>query len=132
MADDYVNFKLDSGDNCNVISQSLFDRLPVPHKHARQCKAKLKVYHGRRITPRDKVNLVCEYKGGTFTAVEFILIEQGLTSILGLKSCLELGHIKRIYSLKEDHLETEYADVFEGLVEIKGVQHQIEIDPPST
>ena len=96
MADDYVNFKLDSGDNCNVISQSLFDRLPVPHKHARQCKAKLKVYHGRRITPRDKVNLVCEYKGGTFTAVEFILIEQGLTSILGLKSCLELGLIKRI------------------------------------
>ena len=45
-----VNFKLDSTEDCNVISHSLFDRLPVANKQARQCKAKLKLYDGRRIT----------------------------------------------------------------------------------
>ena len=126
-----VNFKLDSGADCNVISQSLFDRLPVSQKQPRQCKAKLKVYDGHRITPRGKVSLFCEYKG-KFTVLEFILVEQDLPSILGLKSRLELGLIKRIYSLEEELPETEYADVFEGLGEIKGVRHKIQIDPYAT
>ena len=43
--------------------------------------------------------------------IEFILVEQDLPSILGLKSCLDLGLIKRIYSLEEESLENEYADV---------------------
>ena len=125
-----MNFKLDSGADCNVISHSLFDRLPVANKRARQCKAKLKVYDGRRITSKAKVSLVCEYRG-KYNVLDFILVEQDLPSILGLKSCLELGLIKRIYSLEEEQprLETAYEDVFEGLGEIKGVQHKIQIDP---
>lgn len=46
-----------------------------------------------------------------------------------MKSCLDLGLIKRIYHLQEENLESEYADVFEGLAETKGVQHKIQIDP---
>ena len=95
IADSNVNFKIDSGADCNVISQSLFDRLPVENKQSRQCKAKLKVYDGCRINPRGEVSLACEYKG-KFTVMDFILVEQDLPSILGLKSCLELGLIKRI------------------------------------
>ena len=64
--------------------------------------------------------------------VEFILVEQDLRSILGLKSCLESSLITRIYSLEKYRLETEDADVFEGLGEIKGVQHKIQIDPNAT
>ena len=64
--------------------------------------------------------------------LEFILVEQDLPPILGLKSCLELGLVQRIYSLKEENLESEYADVFEGLGEIRGVQHKIKIDPNAT
>ena len=131
IADTRVNFKLDSGADCNVISKSLLARLPVGPKQTRQCKAKLKVYDGRRITPSGKISLTCEYKG-KFTVLDFILIEQDLPSILGLKSCLELGLIKRIYHLQEENLESEYADVFEGLGEIKGVQHKIQIDPNAT
>jgi len=95
IADASVNFKLDSGADCNVISKSLLARLPVGPKQTRQCKAKLKVYDRCRITPSGKINLTCEYKG-KFTVLDFILIEQDLPSILGLKSCLELGLIKRI------------------------------------
>ena len=98
IADTRVNFKLDSGADCNVISKSLLDRLPVGPKQTRQCKAKLKVYDGRRITPSGKISLTCEYKG-KFTVL---------------------------------NLESEYADVFEGLGEIKGVQHKIQIDPNAT
>ena len=64
--------------------------------------------------------------------LEFILVEQDLPPILGLKSCLELGLVQRIYSLKEENLESEYAVVFEGLGEIRGVQHKIKIDPNAT
>lgn len=117
-----VNFKIDSGADCNVISKSLFDRLPVDPRQSCQCKAKLNVYDGRRITPCGKVSLTCEYKG-KFTVIDFILVEQDLPFILGLKSCLDLGLIKRIYRLEEENLESEYADVFEGLGEIKGVQY---------
>ena len=67
-----------------------------------------------------------------FTEVKFILVELDLPSILGLKSCLELGLIKRIYSLEEVRLETEYADFFEGLGEIIGIQHKIQIDSDVT
>lgn len=95
ITDAIVNFKLDSGADCNVISQSLFDRLSVAHKPARYCKAKLKVYDGRRITPRDKVSLVCKYKG-KFIVLDFILVEQDLPFVLELKSYLELDLIKRI------------------------------------
>lgn len=64
--------------------------------------------------------------------VDFILIEQDLPSILGLKSCLDLGLIKRIYHLQEENLESEYAGVFQGLGEVKGVQHKVQIDPNAT
>ena len=126
-----VNVKLDSGADFNVISKSLFDRLPVAQKQAHQCKAKLKVYDGRKITPKGKASLVCEYKG-KFTVLDFTLVEQDLPPILGLKSCLELGQVQRIYSFEEESLVSEYADVFEGLGEIRGVQHKIKIDPNAT
>ena len=60
--------------------------------------------------------------------MEFILIELDLPSIPGLKSCLELGLIKRIYSLEEVRLETKYAYFFEGLGEIIGIQHKLQTD----
>ena len=56
--------------------------------------------------------------------LDFILIEQDLPSILGLKSCLELSLIKRIYHLPEENMESEYADVVQDLGEIEGVQHK--------
>ena len=126
-----MNFKLDSGAGCNVISTSLFDRLPVAQKQAHQYKAKLKVYDGRKITRKGKASLVCEYKG-KFIVLELILVEQDLPPILGLKSCLEHGLVQRTYSLKEESLESEYADVFEGLGEIRGVEHKIKIDANAT
>ena len=66
--------------------------------------------------------------------LDFVLVEQDLPSILGLKSCLELGLIKRVYSLEVDSpkIEMEFSDVFEGLGEIRDVQYQIKIDPLST
>ena len=89
------------------------------------------MYDGRKITPKGKASLVCECKG-KFAVLEFILVEQDLPPILGLKSCLELGLVQRIYSLKEESLESEYADFFEGLGEISGVQCKIKIDPNAT
>ena len=65
IGDTSVNFKLDSGADCNVISKSLLARLPVGLKQTRQCKAELKVYDGRRITPSGRISLTCEYKGNS-------------------------------------------------------------------
>ena len=59
------------------------------------------MFDGRKITPKGKVSLECEYKG-KFTVIDFVLVEQNLPAILGLKSCLELGLIKQVYSLEVD------------------------------
>ena len=64
--------------------------------------------------------------------MEIILVEQDLPPILGLKSCLELGLVQKIYRFKEESLESEYTDVFEGIGEIRGAQHKIKIDPNAT
>ena len=46
------------------------------------------------------------------------------------KTCFPMeGHI---YRLEEENLASEYVDVFEGLGEIKGIQHKIQIDPNAT
>ena len=74
--------------------------------------------------PLGKVSLSCKYKGN-FT----ILVEQDPPNILGLKICLDLGLIKRTYGLEEKSLDTEYADVFEGLGKIKSILQKILVDP---
>ena len=38
-------------------------------------------------------------------------MEQDLPPIVGLKSCLELGLVQKIYRFKEDSLESEYASL---------------------
>ena len=53
-----VKFKLVSGADFKVISTLLFDPLPVAQTEAYQCKAKLQVYDGRKITPKGKASLV--------------------------------------------------------------------------
>ena len=65
---------------------------------------------------------------GKLTVLDFILVGQELRCILGLKSCLELCLIKRIYSLeKERPVEAEYSHVFKGVGVIRGVEHQIKM-----
>ena len=130
IADTRVNFKLDSGADCNVISKSLLARLPVGPKQTRQCKAKLKVYDGRRITPSGKISLTCEYKG-KFTVLDFILIEQDLPSILGLKSCLELGLIKRIYSFKKKTWNLSMQTCLRAWVRLKASSTKSKLIPMS-
>ena len=101
IADTSVNFKLDSGPDCKFIFKLLLAPLAVGPKQKRQCKAKPKVHEERRIRPSGKISQTCEYKG-KFTVLDFILIEQYLPSIFGLKSCLDLGlrNSKRIYYLQ--------------------------------
>ena len=65
IVDTNVNFKIDSGADCNVISTSLFHRIPVDPRQSCRCKARLKVYGRRRITPCGKVSLTCVYKGNS-------------------------------------------------------------------
>ena len=115
-----------------MISQSSFEQLSLTNTRIFKNRSKLKMFDGRKITPKGKVSLECEYKG-KFTVLDFVLVEQDLPSILGLKSCLELGLVKRVYSSEVDppKIETEFSDVFEGLGEIKDVQYQIKIDPVS-
>ena len=64
------------------------------------------MYDGRNVTPKGKASLVYECKG-KFAVLEFILVDQDFPPIIGLKSCLELGLVQRIYSFKEESLESE-------------------------
>ena len=69
------------------MSQSSYEQLSLTNTKILKNKSKLKMFDGRKVTPKGKVCLQCEYKG-KFTVLDFVLVEQDLPLILGLKSCL--------------------------------------------
>ena len=57
-----VNFKLDTGANCNVISEELSNHIRS-NEVIQKCKSKLFAYNKEQISVKGKVQLLSEYKG---------------------------------------------------------------------
>ncbi|KAL2090027.1 hypothetical protein ACEWY4_014715 [Coilia grayii] len=120
--DKKVRFKIDTGAQCNVIPES------IHHETGTQLgksKAKLVTYGGQCLKPVGKCNLLTEYKG-QFHHVEFQVLNQNATPLLGLTTCISLGLIKRVREITTSpgqEIQSEYADVFEGLGCFEGEQH---------
>ena len=122
-----VQFKIDTGAQCNVMSSQTYHQLS--QTPPRKSKARLVAFGGNRLNPIGKTTLLCTYKG-KFWPVEFEVVDN-VSNSLGLHSCTEMQMVKRIETLKKDPLK-EYADTFEGLGCITGVTHHIKLDQNAT
>lgn len=116
-----TKFKLDTGAQCNIIPQSI---------HAQDCskmeksKASLVTYGGQCLKPKGKCLLLGEYKGKYYD-IECQIMEDDVQPLLGLKTCTQMGLIKRVATVTSQHndIKDRYADVFTGLGCIEGEQH---------
>ena len=117
-----VRFKIDTGAQCNVIPESI--HRDICDKLERS-KAKLVTYAGHCLRPKGKCTLLSEYKGKYYD-IKFQVVDKKVQPVLGLKSSVHLGLIKRVGEVKktkDQGIQEKYADVFEGLGCIEGEQH---------
>ena len=119
-----VRFKIDTGAQCNVLSQQTYER--ISSEPLTKSQAKLVAFGGQRIRSLGKSNILCEHKGKYHT-IEFEVVSN-VSNVLGLKTITELKLIKRVDSITKDPL-AKYADTFTGLGCISNVTHRIKIDP---
>ena len=122
-----VNFQLDTGAKCNIISHRVFKTLSrVSDKKMTKSRARLTSYSGHRIKTLGTTNLTCVCKNVEHN-VQFFMTEMDSTAILGVEACQRLGLIERLCSAGVDITE-EYADSFKGLGCLPG-EYKIKLDP---
>lgn len=124
----FVNFKIDTGSQCNILSKSLYDK--ISSGKLAKSKSRLVSYSGHRIDTTGKANLSLCYKGKYYVA-DFEIVSENSEPILGLSTCLDLKLVKRVNSVSGNQdpklLVKEYEDLFHGLGCLPGIHH-IEID----
>ncbi|PIK40082.1 hypothetical protein BSL78_23064 [Apostichopus japonicus] len=126
-----INFKLDTGAHCNVISSSVLKSL----KNVRMKRSRMHLitYSGHKIQPVGQCLLLCEYQSRYYT-LTFQVIEGTSKPLLGLTACTALGLIKRVDVVDSElqaKVQEKYKDVFTGLGCLHG-KVSLKVKPGST
>ncbi|KAJ0172603.1 hypothetical protein K1T71_011742 [Dendrolimus kikuchii] len=115
-------FKLDSGADINVISYIRFRSLGFSNTIIKTSKIKLQSYTGNFIPIKGVCELKWVYKNNVFN-LNFAIADIECASVLGRKSCEQMGLIKRINTIRL----SDYSDLFSGLGCLPG-KYSIVID----
>jgi len=95
-----VSLKLDTGAQVNILPMKDFQRLRKKPK-VRDKKVNLKTYDNKTI-PTKGVCRVSLTGNGKKKDVLFVLVEGNKQAILGLKTCMQLGLIKRVHVINKE------------------------------
>ena len=116
-----VTLKIDTGAQCNSMSKKLYDK--ISQKAPNKSKVRIISYSGHKIPTCGEAMMAVSYKDKYHT-VKFHIVEQDLRPLIGGKTSLDMGLVKRCYAMNVDPSEPipsynsiiqEYKDVFEGL-----------------
>ena len=117
ICDKTVNMKLDTGAQCNVLPYHVYKQ--ISRKPLKASKSRLVSYSGHRLNTVGKATLLVSTKD-KYIPMEFEIVKDKSMPILGLKACLDLNLISRLYSLKlnsktatTEEILDNYSDVFE-------------------
>ncbi|UYV69844.1 K02A2.6-like, partial [Cordylochernes scorpioides] len=113
-----VNFKLDTGAQCNVIPLTLSKKLKL--KINSSIVRKLLTYSGESIRVMGETNVTCTIKSKA-VVLRFIISEKGITPILGRDACSQLG---LIYRVDEVCPEMEFEELFKGIGLIRNYKYK--------
>ncbi|XP_045447548.1 uncharacterized protein K02A2.6-like [Melitaea cinxia] len=126
-----IEFKLDTGADCNTLSLKLFKCINKNNKLSlKQTPAILVVYNGERIKTAGQVELSCVVKGIN-KKVCFTVIDLDVQPVIGLPDCIRLNLLKRIDEIQSDKLTEkekfikDNKDIFQGLGTIGTYQIKI-------
>ena len=121
-----IRFKIDTGAQCNVISEHTFAKFAIKPA-LRRTNTKLTAYGGTRVPIKGKCQMTTKL-GSKAIDAEFYVVEiNEAKPLIGLQTCrdLELISINNIGEVQENQpdLLGEYDDVFTGLGLVKGEYH---------
>lgn len=134
-----IAFKLDTGAQVNIIPETALPRLVVRPDINELKKVKLRSYSGENIPTLGTCTLVLDIAGKP-KEVPFVVVRGNRLPIIGLKTCISLGLVKRVHSVtnadrgvdtdRGAQVEEAYADVFQGMGKLKA-QYRIELEEPN-
>lgn len=108
VSDSTIEFKLDTGAECNVISKS--DLLKIfPKAILKKSNVKLRAYNESLIPTCGKTILPITRHGKTYHVL-FIVVEEELAPILGLNTVEHMDLIRRVEKVKEIHHKVRQLD----------------------
>ena len=122
--DKTVNFQIDTGARCNVMSQDTFHSFGIKTA-LKPTSTKLTSFSGHKLKPIGIVQLPCKIQGNNFD-IDFYIVDSSVPSVLGGSTCRETGLIQRLYNIQTNEfpkqkkdlpqdIESSYKDLFEGL-----------------
>lgn len=114
----FEKFKLDTGADINVLSYRRFKRLGFHDTILRKKNVHLQSYTGNVIPVKGICNLHCVYKNNNYN-LEFAIADLSCESVLGHKTCAEIGLVKRVNLIEL----SKYDDLFSGVGCLPGKYH---------
>ena len=127
-----IQMQIDTGAKCNVISQNGLKQMKIKTA-LKKTESKLRSYSGHTIKPLGSIKLLCYFNNNIYE-IEFQVIEQNATTILGSETCQKIGLIQRMYIVEKSvkitdnyDIQNEYSDLFLGIGRLPGI-HKIHID----
>lgn len=108
-----IEIKVDSGAQCNILSYETFERLRLNKNLIHPTKTRITSFSNHMVELIGKIKINSTYKANMFE-LEFFIVNNCRTNILGLKSCLQLGIIKRVDQLEE--INERFHCLFDGKV----------------
>ena len=122
-----VHFKMDTGAQCNVLPESIFNEINKKLK-LNSTHTKLTACGGAWVPVKGKCSLNIERDGNKKTKAEFFVVQTSNTKpLIGLQTCrdLELISINQVNEVHESTTDIlrEYDDVFNGLGLVQGEYH---------
>lgn len=111
-------FKLDTGVDINVMSYETFLSLGFKGDDITRKNIKLQSYSGDNIPVKGVCDLICSHKNVNYN-IRFAIADIKCQSVLGRKSCEEIGLVKRIHTINLK----DYEDLFSGLGCLPGQYH---------
>ncbi|XP_018359748.1 PREDICTED: uncharacterized protein K02A2.6-like [Trachymyrmex cornetzi] len=113
-----IKFKLDTGAQVNILPEKIFNSLNSMNTKLEKTNIILEAYGGQKFKPSGKVRLRCKAKG-CVRIQEFIIVRNERVPLLGLKSCIELGLLKKVVTVKviegKDEFIKKNEDLFSGI-----------------
>lgn len=114
-----VNFKLDTGAQCNIIPMSIANKIPQTEIKPSLVKY-IVSFNGGKSAVIGKCALKCEFQKVT-ALVQFQVVDFDSCPVLGKRTCTHLGFIRRVESI-----ERNYSKMYEGLGCLKNFLYKLD------
>lgn len=128
-----VNFKIDTGAKCDIITFNEFENLPSPPKLGRSSRT-LKSFTNHLLKPVGTADLKMKHKGQVYQ-IKFEVVDINNQNILSGSTAEKLGLIKRVHTVQDQisipQEQTDLSREFPDLVKTTGLlpgEYHIEID----